>query len=136
MTTHINADDLSMAHPVYTLNLTAAQRCTLEWLTCNGALYAPMEVDPKEIAEDCGNSMSTVYDALARLTALRLIQRTGEASIYRVNPRFFFAQNPEVAQLVLDALQAPDVEPDERAHQPRRTSPVTVRRRRQVRPVS
>ncbi|MFC8408600.1 MarR family transcriptional regulator [Streptomyces griseoincarnatus] len=136
MTAHISVADLSMAHPVYTLNLTAAQRCTLEWLTFNGALYAPLEVDPKLIAEDCGNSVSTVYEALTRLTALRLIERTGEASVYRVNPRFFFAQNPEVAQLVLDALQAPDVEPDERAHQPRRTSPVDARRRREVRPVS
>ncbi|MEU8943560.1 MarR family transcriptional regulator [Streptomyces goshikiensis] len=135
MNTPTSLADLTMSHPVYTLNLTAGQRCTLEWLTFNGALYAPVEVDPKTIAEECGNAVSTVYDALARLTALRLIERTGETNIYRVNPRFFFAQNPEVAQLVLDALQAPDVLPDERAHQPRRTSPVDARRRREVRPV-
>ncbi len=79
-------------------------------------------------------SVSTVYEALNRLTALRLISRNGAE--YRVNPRFFFAQNPEVAQLVLEALQAPDVEPDERAHQPRRTSPIDARRRREVRSVS
>lgn len=136
MTTPLSVDDLSMTHPVYTLNLTAAQRCTLEWLTCAGGLYTPIEVDPKVIAEDCGNSVSTVYEALARLTSLRLLQREGETNVYRVNPRFFFAQNPEVAQLVVDALQAPDVLPDERAHQRRRSSPADERRRREVRPVS
>ncbi|MFE9783645.1 MarR family transcriptional regulator [Streptomyces sp. NPDC005775] len=134
MTSPISVDDLTMAHPVYTLSLTAAQRCTLEWLTFNGALYAPLAADPEEIAKDCGNSVSTVYEALNRLTALRLVQRDGPE--YRVNPRFFFAQNPELAQLVLEALQAPDVEPDERAQQPRRTSPADARRRREVRPVS
>lgn len=135
MTTPLTVDDLAMAHPVYTLNLTAAQRCTLEWITCNGGLYAPLHVDPNEIGEDCGNSVSTVYEALTRLTALRLLQRFEDGS-YRVNPRFFFAQNPEVAQLVLDALEAPDVALDDRAQQPRRTSPGDVRRRQAVRPVS
>ncbi|WP_158716624.1 hypothetical protein [Streptomyces sp. NRRL F-5630] len=48
---------------------------------------------------------------------------------YRVNPRFFFAQNPEIARPTLAALQAPDVIPDARAHQPRRTSPADTRRR-------
>jgi hypothetical protein len=134
VTPPINVSDLTMTHPVYTLNLTAAQRCTLEWLTFNGALYAPLAADPEEIGKDCGNSVSTVYEALNRLVALRLVERNGVQ--YRVNPRFFFAQNPEVAQLVLDALQAPDVQPDDRAHQPRRTSPADARRKREVRPVS
>ncbi|MDT0432890.1 MarR family transcriptional regulator [Streptomyces salyersiae] len=132
----ISLSDLSMAHPVYTLNLTAAQRSALEWLTCNGALYEPMEVDPKQIAEDCGTSVSTVYEALTRLTSLRLLDRTEGTNIYRVSPRFFFAQNPEIAQLVLDALTFPDVVPDERAHRPRRTSAGDMQRRREVRPVS
>ncbi|MEU1216648.1 MarR family transcriptional regulator [Streptomyces sp. NPDC005790] len=134
MTAPISAADLTMAHPIYTLSLSAAQRSTLEWLTCNGALYAPLAADPEQIAKDCGNSVSTIYEALNRLAALRLIERKGPE--LRVNPRFFFAQNPEMLQLVLDALQAPDVEPDERAQQPRRTSPADARRRRQVRSVS
>ncbi|WP_411093574.1 MarR family transcriptional regulator [Streptomyces sp. 049-1] len=134
MTDSLSVDDLTMAHPVYTLNLTGAQRRILEWMTVNGALYAPLALDPEAVAKDCDTSVSTVYEALNRLTALRLIEHLGPE--YRVNPRFFFAQNPEVAQLVLDALQAPDVVPDERAQQPRRTSPVDKRRRRQVRSVS
>ncbi|ASY37104.1 hypothetical protein CAC01_31105 (plasmid) [Streptomyces sp. CLI2509] len=123
-----------MAHPVYTLNLTAAQRCTLEWLTCKGALYECVVVDPEAVATDCKLSVSTVYEALARLVALRLVHR--EDVRYRVNPRFFFAQNPEIARLALAALEAPDVVPDARAHQPRRTSPADTRRRRVVRSVS
>lgn len=63
-------------------------------------------------------------------------QGLGETTLYRVNSRFFFAQNPELAQLAIDALQAPDVLPDARAGRPRRTSPAGVQRRRQVRPVS
>ncbi|MET9097123.1 MarR family transcriptional regulator [Streptomyces cyaneofuscatus] len=128
--------DLSMTHPVYTLNLTAAQRATLEWLTQNGALFSTVEVDPEQIAEDCSTSVTTVHDALTRLTNLRLIQRPGETTLYRVNPRFFFAQNPELAQLAIDALEAPDVLPDARAGRPRRTSAADVQRRRHVRPVS
>ncbi|MCX4489976.1 hypothetical protein OG890_39500 [Streptomyces anulatus] len=60
----------------------------------------------------------------------------GGTTLYRVNPRFFFAQNPDLAQLAIDALQAPDVLPDARAGRPRRASPVDAQRRRQVRPVS
>lgn len=129
-------NDLSMAHPVYTLNLTAAQRATLEWLTQNGGLFDTLEVDPEQVAEDCSTSITTVHDALTRLTTLRLIQRPGESTLYRVNPRFFFAQNPELAQLAIDALDAPDVLPDARAGRPRRSTPADVQRRRQVRPVS
>ncbi|MEV7275116.1 MarR family transcriptional regulator [Streptomyces bacillaris] len=128
--------DLSMTHPVYTLNLTAAQRSVLEWLTQNGGLFSTVEVDPEHIAEDCATSVSTVHDALTRLTTLRLIQRPGEIGLYRVNPRFFFSQNPELAQLAIDALEAPDVLPDARAGRPRRTSTTDIQRRRQVRPVS
>ncbi|MDI3102433.1 MarR family transcriptional regulator [Streptomyces sp. AN-3] len=134
MTRSISVDDLTMAHPVYTLNLTGAQRRVLEWLTVNGALYTHLAFDPETVAKDCASSVSTVYEALNRLTALRLIEHRGPE--YRVNPRFFFSQNPEVAQLVLDALQAPDVVPDDRAQQPRRTSSADARRRRQVRSVS
>ncbi|MBL3806605.1 helix-turn-helix domain-containing protein [Streptomyces diastaticus] len=136
MTVPITVEDLTMEHPVYTLRLTAAQRSTLDWLTCKGALYAPRPVDSEgaqEIADDCGISVSTVYEALNRLTNLRLLRREGIQ--YQVNPRFFFAQHPEVAQLALHALQAPDVVPDERAHQPRRMSPADARRRRVVRSV-
>nr|WSU79080.1 MarR family transcriptional regulator [Streptomyces anulatus] len=129
-------DDLTMSHPVYTLNLTGAQRNILEWLTQNGALFTTLEVDPEQIADDCSTSVSTVYDALTRLTTLRLLQRTGETTLYRVNPRFYFAQNPDIAQLAVDALNAPDVQPDARAGRPRRTSTTDAQRRRQVRPVS
>ncbi|MFI2673217.1 MarR family transcriptional regulator [Streptomyces albidoflavus] len=132
----ITVEDLTMEHPIYTLRLTAAQRSILDWLTCKGALYAPRAVDVKvveEMAEDCGISVSTVYEALNRLTNLLLVHRDGV--FYQVNPRFFFAQHPEVAQLALEALQAPDIVPDERAHQPRRASPAAVRRRRVVRSV-
>ncbi|MFE4532183.1 MarR family transcriptional regulator [Streptomyces anulatus] len=125
--------DLSMTHPIYTLNLTDAQRNILEWLTQNGALFTTLEVDPAQIADDCSTSISTVYDALTRLTTLRLLQRTGETTLYRVNPRCFFAQNPDLAQLPVDALNAPDIQPDAR---PSRTSTTDAQRRRQVRPVS
>ncbi|MFJ8405783.1 hypothetical protein ACIQ9K_35655 [Streptomyces microflavus] len=93
-------------------------------------------VDVAQIAEDCSSSVTTVHDALTRLTNRRLVQRPGETTLYRVNPRFFFAQNPELAQLAIDALEAPDVLPDARAGRPRRTSPADAQRRRQVRPVS
>ncbi|MFJ2101414.1 hypothetical protein ACIOHR_30010 [Streptomyces anulatus] len=59
---------------------------------------------------------------------LRLLQRTGETTLYRVNP--------DLAQLAVDALKAPDVQPDARAGRPRRASTTGVQRRRQVRPVS
>ncbi|MGW0545315.1 integrase core domain-containing protein [Streptomyces griseoincarnatus] len=46
-----------MTHPVYTLNLTAAQRSVLEWLTQNGGLFTTLEVDIEQIAEDCSTSV-------------------------------------------------------------------------------
>lgn len=83
----ITVEDLTMEHPIYTLRLTAAQRSILDWLTCKGALYAPRAVDVKvveEMAEDCGISVSTVYEALNRLTNLLLVHREGV--FYQVNP--------------------------------------------------
>ncbi|MEU9616781.1 MarR family transcriptional regulator [Streptomyces sp. NPDC048209] len=117
-----------MAHPVYTLNLTAAQRSVLEWLTQNGGLFTTLEVDPEQIADDCSTSVSTVHDALTRLTALRLIQRPGETTLYRVNPRFFFAQNPELAHHRRPAsARSP-------ARRPRRPPPPRIHHRRPAPP--
>ncbi|MGX1950982.1 hypothetical protein ACWIGY_11890 [Streptomyces anulatus] len=48
-----------MTHPIYTLNLTGAQRSILEWLIQNGALFTTLEVDPAQIANDCSTSVST-----------------------------------------------------------------------------
>ncbi len=104
-----------------------AARAGFDWPDPEGPRAKVVE----EMAEDCGISISTVYEAMNRLTNLLLVHRDGV--FYQVNPRFFFAQHPEVAQLALEALQAPDIVPDERAHQPRRASPATVRRRRVVR---
>ncbi|WP_251145343.1 hypothetical protein [Streptomyces sp. McG3] len=58
-----------------------------------------------------------------RLTTLRLLQRTGETTLYRVNPRFFFAQNPDLAQLAVEPLKPPTSSPmpapaDPAAHPP------------------
>lgn len=130
---HFDPDSLGMP-PVYTLQLSAAQRSVLEWLTSHGALFSELAVDVEEVALDCGTSLSTVYDALARLTALKLTENP-DPTRYRVNPRYFFASNPEIRRLVGEALDAPEITPDARAESPRRTNSADIRRRRNVRAV-
>ena len=132
--TAFSEEDLLMDQPIYTLRLTAAQRNLLEWLTWKGAVLDPVHVDTAQVADDCQTSVSTVYDSLARLTSLSLIQSL-DGGRYRVNPRFYFSQNPEIARLAAEALAAPNVTPDSRAQQRRRASTADVRRRG-MRPVS
>ncbi len=126
-------DTLGMP-PVYTLNLSAAQRSTLEWLTSRGALFAEISVDVEEIALDCGASVSTIHDALARLTALKLTEHP-DPTRYRVNPRYFFASNPEIRRLVAEAIDAPEITPDTRAESPRKVGNVESKRRRTIKAV-
>jgi hypothetical protein len=120
--------------PVYTLNLSAAQRSTLEWLTSHGALFAEIAVDVQQVAQECAASASTVADALARLTALRLVDHP-DPTRYRVNPRYFFAINPEIRRLVGEAMDAPEIVPDARAEAPRKVGNTASRRRRTIRAV-
>ncbi|WP_327071950.1 MarR family transcriptional regulator [Kitasatospora sp. NBC_01302] len=120
--------------PVYTLNLSAAQRSVLEWLTAQGAVFELITADVEEIAHDCGTSTSTVYDALARLETLRLVENP-DPTRYRINPRYFFASNPEIRRLVAEALEAPEVTPDARAEAPRKVGNVDARRRRTIKAV-
>ncbi|MET8629599.1 MarR family transcriptional regulator [Kitasatospora sp. NPDC004669] len=126
-------DSLGMP-PVYTLNLSASQRSVLEWLTSHGAVFAPITADVEEIAHDCGTSTSTAYEALARLEALQLVEHPDPGS-YRVNPRFFFASNPEIRRLVGEALEAPEITLDARAEGPRKVGNVDARRRRTIKAV-
>ncbi|MFF2123499.1 MarR family transcriptional regulator [Kitasatospora sp. NPDC058184] len=126
-------DSLGMP-PVYTLNLSASQRSVLEWLTSHGGVFAPITADVEEIAHDCGTSTSTAYEALARLEALQLVEHPDPGS-YRVNPRFFFASNPEIRRLVGEALEAPEITLDARAEGPRKVGNVDARRRRTIKAV-
>ncbi len=126
-------DSLGMP-PVYTLNLSASQRSVLEWLTSHRAVFVPITADVEEIAHDCGTSTSTVYDALARLESLHLVEHPDPGS-YRVNPRYFFASNPEIRRLVVEALEAPEITLDARAEGPRKVGNVDARRRRTIKAV-
>ncbi|MFD7731905.1 MarR family transcriptional regulator [Kitasatospora phosalacinea] len=126
-------DDLGMP-PVYTLNLSASQRDVLEWLASRGGVFDPIVADVEEIAADCGTATSTVYEALARLENLHLVDHPDPAR-YRVNPRYFFASNPEIRRLVAEALQAPQITPDARAEGPRKLGNVAARRRRTIQAV-
>jgi hypothetical protein len=120
--------------PIYTLNLSASQRSILEWLTSHGAVFDVITVDVEEIARDCGTSTSTVYEALARLEALQLLDNP-DPTRYRVNPRYFFATNPAIGRLVAEALEAPEITPDARAEAPRKLGNVAARRRRTIQAV-
>ncbi|MFE9426992.1 MarR family transcriptional regulator [Kitasatospora sp. NPDC006697] len=126
-------DSLGMP-PVYTLNLSASQRSVLEWLTSHGAVFDPIITDIEEIALDCGASVSTVYEALARLEALHLVENP-DPTRYRVSPRYFFASNPEIRRLVGEALDAPEITPDARAQAPRKVGNIAARRRRTIQAV-
>ncbi|MFI5534535.1 MarR family transcriptional regulator [Kitasatospora sp. NPDC051853] len=126
-------DSLGMP-PVYTLNLSASQRDILEWLTSRGAIFDPIVADTEEIAADCSVSTSTVYESLARLEGLHLVEHP-DPNRYRVNPRYYFASNPEIRRLVAEALDAPQITPDARAEGPRKVGNVAARRRRTIQAV-
>ncbi|MDH6129291.1 helix-turn-helix domain-containing protein [Kitasatospora sp. GP82] len=119
---------------VYTLNLSAAQRSILEWLTSQGAVFDPIAADVEQIAHDCGTSVSTVYESLARLESLNLVDHPDPGS-YRINPRYFFSSNPEIRRLVGEALAAPEITPDARAEAPRKVGNTDARRRRTIKAV-
>lgn len=126
-------EDLSTA-PLYSLNLSGAQRSVLDWIETNGGLFAPIHIPVEEVATDCGNATSTVYESLARLTTLSLLI-PNQAGLYRINARYYFTLNPRMRALVATALSDPPVTPDERAHAPRKVGNVAARRRRNIRPV-
>jgi hypothetical protein len=120
--------------PLYTLNLSAAQRCVLNWIEGNGGLFAAITVPVEEVAADLEHSESTVYEALARLTTLGLLVRD-VAGTYRINARYVLSSNPDLRRLVASALADPPVTPDARARAPRKIGNTAARRRRRIRPV-
>lgn len=120
--------------PLYTLNLTAAQRYVLDWIERNGGLLTPITVPVEEVAEDVEHAESTVYDALARLTAIGLLVRD-ETGAHRINARYFFSANPELRRLVAPELVDPPITPDARAGAPRKVGNTEARRRRTIRSV-
>lgn len=119
---------------LYSLNLSAAQHCTLAWIEDHGGLFQAIPVPVETVAEDCGNSLSTVHEALARLEGLRLLVRT--AGGYRINARYYFTLHPELREMITAALTDPPVTPDDRARAPRKVGNAEARRRRTIRPVS
>ncbi|WP_254404871.1 MarR family transcriptional regulator [Streptomyces sp. AC627_RSS907] len=123
------------APSLYSLNLSAAQHCTLAWVEDHGGLFNAVPVPVETVAQDCGNSLSTVHDALARLKRLRLLVRT-DAGLYRINARYYFTLHPELRDMIATALTDPPVTPDDRAHAPRKVGNTDSRRRRTIRPVS
>jgi hypothetical protein len=123
------------APSLYSLNLSAAQHCTLAWVEDHGGLFDAITVPAETVAEDCGNSVSTVYDSLARLEGLRLLVKT-DAGLYRINARYYFTLHPELREMVAAALTDPPVTPDDRARAPRKVSNTDSRRRRTIRPVT
>ncbi|MEU6331558.1 MarR family transcriptional regulator [Streptomyces sp. NPDC047049] len=120
--------------PLYTLNLSAAQRDVLAWLEEHGAFVQAIGVDAAQVASDCGISESTAYEAFNRLTGLRLALDIAPAT-YRLNARYFFTAHPEMRTMVSAALHDPAVKPDERALAPRKRGNTDARRRRTIRPV-
>ncbi|MFD8686676.1 MarR family transcriptional regulator [Streptomyces sp. NPDC059651] len=120
--------------PLYTLNLSAAQRCVLDWIERQGGLFTHITIPVVDAAADMDHAESTVYDALARLTALGLLVRD-EAGGHRINARYFFSANPELRRLVAAALGDPPITPDARADAPRKVGNTDSRRRRSIRSV-
>lgn len=120
--------------PLYTLNLSAAQRCVLDWIERQGGLFAYITIPVEDAAADIELAESTVYDALARLSAIGLVVRD-EAGGHRINARYFFSANPDLRRLVAAALVDPPITPDARAAAPRKVGNTDARRRRSIRSV-
>ncbi|MCZ0983936.1 MarR family transcriptional regulator [Streptomyces diastatochromogenes] len=135
MTVHaFDPDAEFVVPPLYKLKLTAAQRCMLDWIERNGGLFAAITVPVEDVAEDVELAESTVYEALARLTALGLLVRD-KAGEYRINARYVLSSNPALRQLFAAAMVDPLITPDTRAEAPRKVSNADARRRRTIRPV-
>ncbi|WP_327713818.1 MarR family transcriptional regulator (plasmid) [Streptomyces sp. NBC_00464] len=106
----------------------------LDWTERQGGLFAYITISVVDAAADMDHAESTVYDALARLTALGLLVRD-EAGGYRINARYFFSANPDLRRLVAAALGDPPITPDARAVAPRKVGNTDSRRRRSIRSV-
>ncbi|MFJ1837816.1 MarR family transcriptional regulator [Streptomyces sp. NPDC088175] len=120
--------------PLYTLNLSAAQRCVLDWIERQGGLFAYINVPVEDAADDMDIAESTVYEALARLTAIGLLVRD-DAGSHRINARYVLSANPDLRRLVAAALVDPLITPDARAAAPRKVGNADSRRRRTIRSV-
>ncbi|MEU9774546.1 MarR family transcriptional regulator [Streptomyces sp. NPDC047968] len=120
--------------PLYTLNLSAAQRCLLDWIERHGGLFEYINVPVEDAASDMEIAESTVYEARARLTVIGLLVRD-DAGGYRINARYFFSANPGLRRLVAAALVDPPITPDARAAAPRKVGNTDSRRRRSIRSV-
>ncbi|MFF2571193.1 MarR family transcriptional regulator [Streptomyces sp. NPDC058084] len=135
MTAHaFDPDAEFVTPPLYTLRLTAAQRCVLDWIERHGGLFAAISLPVDDVARDVDHSESTVYEALARLVTLGLLVRD-EVGSYRINARYVLSSNPELRRLVAAALVDPPITPDTRAGEPRKVSNADARRRRTIRSV-
>ncbi|MFB7906687.1 MarR family transcriptional regulator [Kitasatospora sp. NPDC056076] len=121
------------APPLYSLNLSAAERSLLDWMERNGFLLDVKHLDAKVAAEAIGVVPNTVYVAARRLAGLKLLLGGGGA--YQINARYFFATNPLVRDLLAKAIEAPEIQPDARAAGPRKMGNIAARRRRLIRPV-
>ncbi|MFE2553647.1 MarR family transcriptional regulator [Streptomyces sp. NPDC059355] len=121
--------------PLSSLNLTASQRSVLDWAEAHGGLFTPIPINADTVAQDCGNATSTIYESLARLTALSLLIRD-DAGLYRINARYFFTLNPRMRTLVATAIADPPITPDARANRPRKLGNIAARRRKTIKPVN
>lgn len=130
-----NPDHDLTTPPLYSLNLSAAQHCTLAWMEDHGGLFGDIQVPAETVAEDSGNSLSTIHEALARLKGLRLLLGT-VPGFYRINARYYFSLHPELRDMITAALTDPPVTPDDRARAPRKIGNADARRRRTIRSVS
>ncbi|MDJ0346698.1 MarR family transcriptional regulator [Streptomyces sp. H10-C2] len=119
--------------PLYSLNLSAAQRSLLAWMEDQGAYFQSITFRAGEVAAACGIAESTAYDALSRLTAMNLVLDLEPG--YKLNARLFFTNHPEVRDMMAAALADPMVHPDERARAPRKRGNTDARRRRDIRAV-
>ena len=96
----------------------------LDWTERQGGLFSCITISVADAAADMDHAESTVYDALARLTAIGLLVRD-EAGGYRINARYFFSANPDLRRLVAAALGDPPITPDARAVAPGRSATPT-----------
>lgn len=123
-----------MSQPLYTLNLSAAQRCVLAWIEEQGGMWEPIETDAEELSARCFVSESTAYEALARLTRLNVLIKDVYGH-YRINARYALRDLPHVRDMITAALTDPELSPDERAKGPLKESSADVRRRRTLKAV-
>ncbi|WP_175524235.1 helix-turn-helix domain-containing protein [Streptomyces sp. CAI-85] len=102
--------------PLWTLDLTAVEWATIEYLKDQGGAHAPVRLTPARLAAELRTTPTTAKASLTRLVKLGLLLKPSpRAGAYQLTPRRWWEGAGSTQVTACAHLDPPRVVPDERA---------------------